>query len=102
MTFNIAVIGATGFISQPPGAFTLYLGDRALLKFDVTLESKTWTNQDGTVSLAYAVKDRNREDSSGVMALTLPCAWLIPGEEVTLRVAGSANNSRRWFGVHEF
>ena len=90
---------ALGYVSQPPGRFTLYLGDRRLLDFDVTLESHTWRSEGDGASLTFAVHARNAEDATGVMTLDLPAAWLEPGKPATLRVTGSASNSRRWLGL---
>ena len=42
------------------------------------------------------------EDSSGIMELIVPSSRLPNGgEPVTLRVAGSTANSRRYFGLQE-
>jgi hypothetical protein len=90
---------AMGYKSQPGGSFTLYLEDRKLLDFDVSLESTAWRSEDGNVVLRYVARARNTEDSTGEMTLELPCQLVEPGKPVTLRVTGSASGSRRWFGL---
>lgn len=98
-------IANLGWQSQPAGAhFTLYLSDRKLLNFDITLKSTVWKSAGGNAQLRYTVKslDRN-EDSSGVMELVLPASMLPPdGTPARFRVTGSAGNSRRYFGLYEF
>ncbi len=94
-------VAGTGYISEPAGRFTLFLGDRPLLDFAVALETTTWRSSDGAVSLTYTVKHVEGVDSSGEMELTLPASLLTPGRPARLRVAGSASASQRWFGVYE-
>ena len=101
-TYDFNWIAATGWASQKAGGFTLYLGDKELLKFDVVLDSAKWTSEDGKSWLEYTVMGANKEDSSGVMALTVPSSLLVPGEAVELRVVGSASQSSRWFAVCEY
>ena len=90
---------ALGYQSQPQGSFTLFLGDRKLLEFDVTLSAKSWKSRDGEVELRYTPRAGDAEDSTGEMVLDLPASLLEPGQPATLRVTGSASKSRRWFGL---
>jgi len=93
-----------GWRSQPAGGrFSLFLADRKLLDFDITLRSTVWKSADGSVELHYTVKsiDRN-EDSSGIMELVVPASLVPAGVgPVRLRVVGSAGGSRRYFGLFE-
>jgi len=90
---------AMGYASQPSGLFTLYADDKKLLDFNVSLDSAQWMSADGRVILKYHAEARNAEDSTGLMELELPASLLDPGKPLTLRVLGSAANSRRWFGL---
>jgi beta-galactosidase len=101
-TYTFRWIAATGWISQKAGGFALYLGDKELLKFDVVLDSAIWTSEDGKCRLEYTVMGANKEDSSGVMTLTVPSSFVVPGESAELRVVGSASQSSRWFAVCEY
>ncbi|HVM50298.1 MAG TPA: hypothetical protein VMU04_19880 [Candidatus Acidoferrum sp.] len=94
-------VAGLGYATEPAGKFTLFLGERALLDFNVTLKDALWRSADGLVSLKYTVRAANDEDSSGLMELSLPAALLQPGAPAELRVVGSAANSRRWFSVFE-
>jgi hypothetical protein len=97
-------IADLGWQSQPAGGrFSLLLNDKKLLDFDIALRSTTWKSADGSVVLKYTVKSIDRdEDSSGIMELIVPSSRLPNGgEPVTLRVAGSTANSRRYFGLQE-
>ena len=40
-------LGALGWFTAPPGKFTLWLGDRPLVDFNVVRETTTWTSADG-------------------------------------------------------
>ena len=58
--------------------------------------------KDGTVRLAYTIRDREGPDNSGVMELTLPTRLLTPGQPAELRVVPAQTGSRRWFGLVEW
>jgi putative membrane-bound dehydrogenase-like protein len=90
---------ALGYRSQPAGSFTLFLGERKLLEFDVTPSAKSWKSADGAVELRYTPRAGDAEDSTGEMVLDLPASLLEPGKPATLRVTGSPSQSRRWFGL---
>jgi hypothetical protein len=94
-------VAGLGYASEPPGKFTLYLGNQLLLELDTTLKSAFWRSADGKVTLKYTVKSANEQDSSGLMELTLPPDHLRPSEAAELRVVGSLAHSRRWFGLYE-
>jgi hypothetical protein len=97
-------IANLGWRSQPAGGrFSLSLGDKRLLDFDITLASTAWKSPDGSVLLRYTVKSIDRgEDSSGIMELVIPRSRLpSSGQPVTLRVDGSKAGSRRYFGLQE-
>ena len=90
---------AMGYRSMRSGTFTLYLAERKLLDFDVSLQSETWKSSDKDVTLSYQVRARNHEDSTGMLFLELPAGYLQPGKAHRLRVSGSNTGSRRWFSV---
>jgi hypothetical protein len=97
-------IANLGWQSQPAGGrFSLWLNQEKLLDFDIALASTTWKSPDGSATLNYTVKSIDRgEDSSGVMELIVPSSRLSSdGKPATLRVDGSAANSRRYFGLQE-
>ena len=68
---------------------------------DVTGKDAVWRSGDGKTTLKYTVKSANEQDSSGLMELSLPASEVKPGEAAELRVVGSAEHSRRWFGLYE-
>ncbi|MBI4604510.1 MAG: c-type cytochrome [Planctomycetes bacterium] len=90
---------AMGYVSQPSGSFTLFLGERRLLELDVSLESRSWKSADGRAVLTYTARAGNSEDTTGEMALEVPVEWLEPGKPAELKVVGSASASRRWLGL---
>ena len=94
-------VAGLGYITEPSGKFTLFLGEEPLLNFDVSHKDALWRSADGKTTFKYTVKSANDQDSSGLMELSLPAARLRPGEAVELRVVGSATHSRRWFGLYE-
>jgi hypothetical protein len=94
-------VAGLGFLTEPSGKFTLFLGEEPLLDFDVSHKDALWRSADGKTALKYTVKSANDQDSSGLMELSLPASRLKPGEAVELRVVGSATKSRRWFGLYE-
>ena len=101
--FTFTWMGGTGYISAAPGAFTLFLGDKRLLQFEVTRQPKRWVSADGQVELDYAATDQTETDldSAGLMKLTLPAAWLTAGQPATLRVVGDKAGTPRWFALYE-
>ncbi|MES2707599.1 MAG: neutral/alkaline non-lysosomal ceramidase N-terminal domain-containing protein [Verrucomicrobiota bacterium] len=92
--------GGLGHRSQPAGIFQLKLNGARSLEFGVELNDHIWTNADGTVRLAYEVKEAGPEDSNGIFSLTVAHSLLQPGKPVVLEVTGSAAGSNRWFGVY--
>ena len=90
----------TGYTSEPPAEFTLYLNDKKLLAFGITMASETWQSADGSCKLDYQVEQVSGLDSSGFMKLTVPASLLKPGEAAVLKVIGSNSNSNRWFSVY--
>ena len=91
-----------GWLAEPPGKFTLALGERPLVDFDVVDRDTTWTSADGAVRLKYALRDWAGPDNSGVMELTLPARLLTPGRPAELRVVPAQTGGRRWFGLYEW
>lgn len=102
-THTFAWLAATGWFTQPDGQFSLFLGEKKLVDFAVAKESTRWTSPDGAVVLDYQVTDlvKFEQDTAGRMELTLPAAWLTPGQPGVLRVTGSRSDSKRWFGLYE-
>ena len=95
-------IASMGFTSQPSGSFTLMVGDKKLLDFDVVLENTSWSSADSKVTLKYDVlKKVGTEDRNGMMTLTVPGSMLTAGEPLELKVVGSDSKSRRWFGIYQ-
>ena len=101
--FTFTWLAGTGYISAAPGGFTLFLGEKQLLQFEVTRQPKRWASADGLVELDYAATDQTETDldSAGLMKLTVPAAWLTPGKPASLRVVGEKAGTLRWFGLYE-
>ncbi len=90
-----------GFQSQPAGTFDLRLNGKHALTFEVALASKSWSGDDGRVSMHYTVMENNTEDSNGVLLINVAGALLEAGKPATFEVVGSASGSSRWFGVYQ-
>ena len=91
-----------GFLAERPGKFTLALGERPLVDFNVVDRDAVWTSADGAVRLKYTLRDRAGPDNSGVMELTVPTSLLTPGRPAELRVVPARTGGRRWFGLYEW
>ena len=104
--YTFTWVGLTGWRTQPEGGdFGLFLNGKEILRFDVTFESKQWRGAGGQVILDYEVKGftrNDKEDTCGVMRLTVPATWLKPGEPAELKVVGSAAGSKRFFGIYAY
>jgi len=103
--YTFVWIAATGYRSQPSGEyFVLFLNGKEILRFNVAFESSNWIDSGGKVFLDYDVKgftrSSDKEDTCGVMRLTIPAEWLKVGEAAELKVVGSASGSQRFFGVY--
>ena len=80
------------------------LDGREVLSFDLAEKSKTWKTVDGSVTLAYEVMGFTRpdkQDSVGIMTLTMPAEAKDVGRSVEIKVTGSASKSRRFFALYE-
>lgn len=100
--FQFKWIAGLGWITEPPAAFQLTLGNRELVKFGVVQEDKSWKSTDGKITLKYTCVEVAGVDSSGTMELTLPATMLQPGEKTELSVVAPQTGSRRWFGLYEY
>ncbi len=98
--YTFTWLAGTGYTSEPPAGFALYLNDKKLLTFGITMTSETWESADGSCTLEYQVENVSGQDSSGFMKLTVPASRLKPGEASVLKVIGSNSNSNRWFAVY--
>jgi len=95
-------VAGLGWVSQPAGKFSLLLGDKPLVNFQVAQKDTVWKSADGRVRLAYRCQAVNDLDSSGIMELTVPASLLTPGKRAELRVVPAQTGSRRWFGLYEY
>jgi putative heme-binding domain-containing protein len=91
---------AMGFLSEPEGSFELRLNGWPALQFGVVLDDHSWSSPDDTLRMRYAVKERNGEDSNGLLLLEVLGSRLTEGQEAVFEVVGSNSNSQRWFGVY--
>jgi len=95
----------TGFVTEPAGGhFTLFVGGKEILAFDLAIKSKTWRSADQRFSLAYKVMGFTRpdkQDSVGIMTLTAPAGVVKTGESVEISVKGSASGSKRFFMLYK-
>lgn len=95
--------GGLGFVSQPDaGGFRLTLNGAPVLDFDVTMESRTWTSQDGKLALRFEVKRKLDQDALGFFYLTVPRGRLEPGAPCCISVTAQGSGSRRWFALHPY
>ena len=95
---------STGFVTEPAGGqFTLFVDGKEILTFDLAMKSKTWQTADKRISLAYEVMGFTRsdkQDSVGIMTLTVPAGVMKTGESVEISVKGSASGSKRFFMLY--
>jgi len=91
-----------GWITEPESEFDLYLGDKKLLSFGVTMKDAIWKSDNGQISLKYKAMQNNSIDSSGILTLKLPGRMLKPGQKSLLRVVAPQTGSQRWFGLYRY
>jgi len=97
--------GAMGGKVSPAGNFTLSVNGHAAADLDVAVRSTRFLAREEGCECLYAVSWVNRDvhanelDSSGYFYLTVPAAWIKPGERATLSVQGRDVGSRRWFAL---
>ena len=92
---------AMGHRSQPKGSFTLRLNGRDAFQFDVALGDAFWEGVSPAIRAYYRVKERNTEDSNGILVLQVARDQVRPGEVLRWEVRGSATGSLRWFGLYD-
>ncbi len=88
--------GAMGSMS-PGGAFTIFVHGHAAADCDVTLESAEFPCRDKGCRLLYDVLyTRNGVDSAGHFFLTVPKAWVKPGQPAALEVKAVERGAGTW------
>ncbi|MBM3821743.1 MAG: c-type cytochrome [Verrucomicrobia bacterium] len=97
--FRFAV--AMGFLSQPPGSFTLMVNGHVAARFEVTLNNATWNSPDGRLQTRYAVQEITDQDSFGILTMDV-VSDMIPDEgETHFMVEAQPVESQRWFGIYQ-
>ena len=99
---SILWTGAMGYITQPPGSFTMYLNEHPLLDLGVSLSSRVCGSADGRTELLFDVPHASGQDAFGVFYLTVPASMLEEGHPARLSVTGSDSKSLRWFRVFDY
>jgi putative membrane-bound dehydrogenase-like protein len=91
---------AMGFLSQPPGKFSLRVNGQPAFDFNVSLNDSSWQSTDGRVRMNYTVMEVNGEDSCGVLEIEVAPGLVKKGEPARCEVIGSGAGSQRWFGIY--
>jgi len=100
-TVTFVWTGVLGWKDEPEGVLRLYIGETAVVDFDVTDQAGEWTSADGQVRLCFSPGVHNGADTLGTFALELPAGQVKLGEPLTLTVR-AYGGSRRWFAVQEY
>ncbi|HAB15214.1 MAG TPA: c-type cytochrome [Verrucomicrobiota bacterium] len=90
-----------GLASQPAGGFSLWLEDRHVFDFEISLGDARWTSDDPPVSACYLIRERGEQDSDGILSLAVKGSALKPGQPVRWTVRAGKADSQRWFGIYE-
>ncbi len=105
-TVTLVWSGAMGLGPSSRGNFTISVNGRAVADFDVVTESTEFPcGAEGCrflyqVLFTYNAQNPSRPlDSSGHFYLTIPKAWLKPGEPAVLRVTGKDVGLGTWFAL---
>ena len=91
--------GAMGSLA-PGGGFALFVNGHAAADCDVVLESAQFPCRDKACRLLYDVLyTKNGVDSAGHFFLTVPKAWVKPGEPAALQVKATERGAGTWFSL---
>lgn len=92
--------GAMGAGPARGANFALSVGGRSVADFDVSLHSVEFPCLAGGCRLLYHSRfTHGMSDSSGHFYLTVPAAWIEPGEQAILRVEGRDIGAHTWFAL---
>lgn len=82
-----------------PG-FALNINGRRALRFDSTKTGRTWTSDDGAVTLQYVPTHHKSSwnDTTGLFYLAVPQEWLVPNERCRLEICAIGADTQSWFG----
>ena len=101
VTFVFA--GGLGWRSQPKTkGFTLEIGGREVLAFDLARTRATWKSADGKVRMVFLPMRQLPLDTVGLFYITVAPDLLTPGKGLRLGVVSKGKGSRRWFGLNPY
>jgi len=93
-------LGGIGWQSQPmTDGFALLIGEREVLKFNVTRNPQRWQSADEKAVLHYVPTWTSNEDSGGFFYLVVDSSLLTDGQACSLAVCSQGSGSQRWFSV---
>ena len=97
---TLAWSGAMG-LGSGAGTFTISVNGHAVVNFDVVSESTEFPCRNRNCRFLYDAifTYDNAIDSSGHFYLTVPAAWIKPGQCATLKVKGSDSVRNAWFAL---
>lgn len=83
--------------------FDLYVNNKHCFTFS-TVTDKSWTvkGDDGGELVFTAMTSDGFNDLFGYMRMTLPSAWIVPGEPLLIKIVGEAAKHRAWVMTFEF
>ena len=101
VTFVFA--GGLGWRSQPKTkGFTLEVGGREALSFDLTGTRGTWKSADAKVRMVFLPLRQLPQDTVGLFYVTIAADLLTPGKPIRFGVVSKGKGSRRWFGLNPY
>jgi len=101
VTFVFA--GGLGWRSQPKTkGFTLEVGGREVLTFDLTGTRGAWKSADGKVRMLFLPLRQLPQDTVGLFYITVAPNLLTPGKPIRFGVVSKGRGSRRWFGLNPY
>ena len=101
VTFVFA--GGLGWRSQPKTkGFTLTVGGKQALTFDLTRTRRTWKSADGKIRMVFLPLRQLPLDTVGLFYITVAADLLTPGKPLRFGVVSKGRGSRRWFGLNPY
>jgi len=101
VTFVFA--GGLGWRSEPKTkGFTLEVGGREVLAFDLVRKRGAWKSGDGKVRMVFLPLRQLPLDTVGLFYITVAPDLLTPGKPIRFGVVSKGRGSRRWFGLNPY
>ncbi len=101
-TYTFHWMFGIGFIPNRPLEVRLAMNDKPLVTFKIDINDESWTVKEDGVILEYRRLAYYGNESTGLMSLTVPKDWVVPGGFRTLRLENTdLGFSDSWVGIFE-